>query len=355
MAVPRGRPPRAAVRAAVRRALADLEPGERILVALSGGPDSMALAAGAAVVARQEGLVCGAVVVDHGLQPGSAEVAARAADQALVLGCSDVEVVRVQVPSGPGSGGPEAAARQERYAALERCATGGGRAGRAPASAVLLGHTLDDQAETVLLALARGSGTRSLSGMAARSGVYRRPLLGLPRDLVARAAADAAAEDHRLEPWSDPQNLDPGLRRVRIRRQALPALVEALGPGIAAALARTAELARDDADALDGWADDVWASIPRAELPAATGPGATMPAAEESLPVDGPTVGLPRAVVTRIVRRFLLSAGCPAEALTAEHVWSVTALLDERPGRADVALPGGRRARRVAASVVVRP
>ncbi|MGB8022375.1 MAG: ATP-binding protein, partial [Candidatus Nanopelagicales bacterium] len=222
-------------------------------------------------------------------------------------------------------------------------------AGPGRASAVLLGHTLDDQAETVLLALARGSGSRSLSGMAARSGVYRRPLLGLPREIVARAAAAAAAADSRLEPWSDPHNLDLGLRRVRVRRLALPALVEAVGPGVVAALARTARLARDDADALDGWADTVWAS-----LPPATSPLGTSPTAEASLRLDGPTKGLPRAVVTRIVRRFLLSAGCPAEALTAEHVWAVTALLDDPPSGAEVALPGGRRARRVAASVVVR-
>lgn len=345
MSLAPGRPARSAVRAQVRRALADLEPGQRILVALSGGPDSLALTAGAAAVSTERGLVCGAVVVDHGLQPGSQFVAARAGAQARLLGCSDVEVVRVDVRSGPGSGGPEAAARRERYAALERCAAGGGRAGRAPASAVLLGHTLDDQAETVLLALARGSGTRSLSGMAPRTGLYRRPLLGLPREVLARAAADAAASDPRLEPWVDPHNRDTGLRRVRVRLHALPALVEALGPGVVAALARTARLAREDADALDGWADTVWAAVRTAPSPTAG----------LSLPVDGPTEGLPPAVASRVVRRLLLSAGCPAEALTAEHVWAVTALLEPGPCRAEVALPGGRRARRVGASVVVRP
>jgi len=174
------RPARAAVRAAVRAALADLGPGERVLVALSGGPDSLALLAATTRVAAEGGLVCAAVVVDHGLQPGSAAVAARA-EQARILGCAGADVVRVRVAQGPGAGGPEAAARTVRYAALQRAASD------PPATAVLLGHTRDDQAETVLLGLARGSGVRSLAGMAPRSGLWRRPLLELPRELVARA------------------------------------------------------------------------------------------------------------------------------------------------------------------------
>ncbi|MDH4017688.1 MAG: tRNA lysidine(34) synthetase TilS, partial [Actinomycetota bacterium] len=256
------RPARAAVRAALRDALADLEPGDRIVVALSGGADSLALTAGAAAVSAELGLLCEAIVVDHQLQRGSAAVAARAAEQARLLGCADVRVVTVDVPHGPGTGGVEAAARAARYAALDTAAAGSDGPASVPvAAAVLLGHTREDQAETVLLGLARGSGTRSLAGMRARSGRYRRPLLDLPRDVVAAASWAAAESDPRLEPWTDPHNGDPTYARVRVRSQVLPLLESTLGPGIVEALARTAALAREDADALDDWAGRVWAQI----------------------------------------------------------------------------------------------
>ncbi len=337
------RPARAAVRAAVRACLADLEPGQRILVALSGGPDSLALTAAAVRVSAELGLDCAAVVVDHQLQPGSAQVAARAADQALALGCARATAVAVDVAQAAGSGGTEAAARVARYAALDAAAALAGPGGQ-PASAVLLGHTREDQAETVLLGLARGSGTRSMAGMAARAGLYRRPLLGLPREVVARAAADEAAADPRVEPWVDPHNADPAFTRVRVRAQVLPALEANLGPGVTAALVRTARLARQDADALDAWADRVWAILAR--------DAGTRVA---NLPVDALLAeDLPEAIVTRVVRRFLVAAGCPASELSAEHVWAVADLLPRSAGRAEVALPGSRRARRVRAALIVR-
>jgi tRNA(Ile)-lysidine synthase len=339
--MPAGRPPRAAVRAAVRSCLADLEPGQRVVVALSGGADSLALAAATVAVGAELGLLCEAVVIDHQLQPGSTEVAARAAEQARILGCVRAQVIAVDVPRGSGSGGVEAAARSARYAALDSAA------GVAPpAAAVLLGHTREDQAETVLLGLARGSGTRALAGMAARAGVYRRPLLDLAREVVVAAAAEAAAADPRLEPWSDPHNADGAFARVRVRHEVLPVLESALGPGIVEALARTAAQAREDADALDAWAERV--SI--AGHPGTTGTSA--------LPLAALTCAgepLPPAIVNRVVRRFLVGAGCPAGALTAGHIRAVAALVE--PGtsaRAEVALPGGRRARREAGTLVVR-
>ncbi len=347
--MPVQRPARAAVRAAVRSCLADLEPGDRIVVALSGGADSLALTSAAVVVAAEGGLLCEAAVVDHRIQAGSAGVARRAAEQARLLGCADVHTVAVDVGAGPGRGGPEAAARRARYAALDSVAGGGGAGSAPPAAAVLLGHTREDQAETVLLGLARGSGIRSLAGMSPVAGQYRRPLLWLPRDVVRAAAAASAAEDPRLEPWSDPHNADPAYARVRVRCEVLPLLDRCLGPGVSEALARTAGLAREDADALDSWADRVWAEV-LAELGARPGAPARLPVAA----VLDRREPLPPAVLQRVVRRFLRAAGCPDGTLTAGHLRAVAGLVLAQGSRADVALPGGRRARREADVVAVR-
>ncbi|RFA12452.1 tRNA lysidine(34) synthetase TilS [Subtercola boreus] len=218
-----------------------------VLVALSGGPDSVALAIAIAFQAPRAGFRAGAVVVDHDLQDGSAAVAESAAAQARSLGLDPVTVIRVRVDS-ESPDGPEAAARAARYSALEeaRAATG--------ASRILLGHTLDDQAETVLLGLARGSGPSSLSGMAAVNGVFVRPLLGIRRQTVHQSVTDAG-----LTPWHDPQNLDLAYSRVRVRQSVLPLLESELGPGISEALARTAEQLREDDEALDALAAE-WAA-----------------------------------------------------------------------------------------------
>ena len=230
----------AQARGGVRRCLADLEPGDLVLAACSGGADSLALAAALAHEAPRLSLRGGAVTVDHGLQAGSAERAGRVAGVLDQLGLDPVHRVSVTVPAGPGRGGPEAAARTARYAALEQVAE------QAGAAAVLLGHTRDDQAETVMLGLARGAGGRALAGMPARRGRFRRPLLG-----VARATLREACAALSLEPWDDPHNADPAYARARVRHQALPVLEEALGPGVAAALARSAAQLSEDCDALD--------------------------------------------------------------------------------------------------------
>ena len=229
----------AEVRRAVRAVLTGLGAREPVLVALSGGADSLALAAATAFEARGLGLAAGSVTVDHGLQPGSGEVAARAAGVARGLGL-DARIVRVEVGA---DGGPEAAAREARYAALRAAARDVG------AATVLLAHTLDDQAETVLLGLARGSGAASLGGMApvredADGLRWVRPLLA-----VRRATTRAACVATGLEPWDDPHNRDPRYARVRVRETVLPLLERELGPGVTEALARTAEQLREDADA----------------------------------------------------------------------------------------------------------
>ena len=214
-----------------------------VLVALSGGPDSLALSAAVAFEAPRAGLRAGAVIVDHQLQAGSADAASRAAEQATQLGLEPVLIRTVTVGS---DGGPEAAARTARYAALDAAARESG------AVAVLLGHTHDDQAESVLLGLARGSGPASLAGMGPASGRYLRPLLGIPRETTVQACADAG-----LEPWLDPHNDDPSFTRVRVRSTVLPLLEKELGPGIREALVRTANQLREDSDALDHFAEEI--------------------------------------------------------------------------------------------------
>lgn len=208
-----------------------------VLVALSGGADSLALVAAVHFVAAKRGLRAGSIVVDHGLQSDSATVAERAADAARALGLDPVEVVTAVVGT---EGGPEAAAREARYTALH------GAAERFGAAMILTGHTRNDQAETVLLGLARGSGPGSLRGMSEFEDGIGRPLLDVTRETT-RAAALAEG----LDPWDDPHNSDQRFTRVRVRHTVLPVLDAELGPGIVDALARTASLVRDDDDALD--------------------------------------------------------------------------------------------------------
>lgn len=294
----------AAVRRAVRAALGE----RRVLIACSGGADSLALAAAAAFEAPRCGVSAGLVTVDHGLQPGS-DVQARAVAQlGYELGFDPIQLIRVRVGS---AGGPEAAARTVRYGALERVAD-------ALDADVLLGHTLDDQAETVLLGLGRGSGPRSIAGMRAVDGRYRRPLLGLRR-----TTTQAACEALGLTPWQDPHNADPSYQRVRLRREVLPLLEDALQGGVAEALARTAALVQEDLDALDG-------------LAAAHGFGDELPIA--GLPIAG-LAELPRAIRTRVLRAWLQAQG--VEPLTAERTAELDALITGWHGQGPIDVPGG--------------
>src|SRR5712671_3978510 len=294
----------AEVRSAVRSCLSDLAAGDLVLVACSGGADSLALAAAAAFVAPRLGLRAGGVTVDHRLQPGSAERAGELAALMSGLGLDPAQSRAVTVP--PSAAGPEAAARKARYAALDAAA------GEHGAVAVLLGHTLDDQAETVLLGLARGSGGRSLAGMPERRGPYRRPLLA-----VRRATTAAACAELGLEPWQDPHNQDFRFARARVRHQALPALEAALGPGVAEALARTARQLRADAECLD--------DLAFAESGRLRGSGPENGAAPAGLDV-GWLRALPDAIRARVLRDAAVMAGCPRGALGAGHVAGIDAL-----------------------------
>jgi tRNA(Ile)-lysidine synthase len=321
-----------------------LLPGDLVLAACSGGADSLALAAALAFEAPKAGLRAGGIVIDHGLQPGSAEIAARVTGVLAGLGLDPALAAAVSVPRPGDAGGypgqsypgPEAAARSARYAALEAAAQAAG------AKAIMLGHTLDDQAETVLLGLARGSGARSLAGMPARTGRYLRPLLGLRRAQT-RAACTALG----LQPWDDPQNADPAFSRVRVRLQLLPALETALGPGVATGLARTARMLRADAEFLD---DLARAAADRIQAEDAPGPDdAADPAAPAGQAAGWPVVALaaqPAAIRHRILHAAALAAGCPAGGLSERHVASIDALVISWHGQKPADLPGGIRCER---------
>lgn len=323
----------AACRRAVRQSLRDLVGADRplVLVAVSGGADSLALLAAACFAGPRMGVRVGAVTVDHGLQRGSSDRARLVAAHAIGLGADPVSIWHVVVD---GRGGPEAAARHARHQALGAAASATG------ADAVLLAHSLDDQAETVLLGLARGSGARSLSGMAPAVGLFRRPLLALPRRVLAEAAQHAAAEPGGLRPWDDPHNVDPAYGRPRVRHRVLPVLEREIGPGVAAALARTADLLRDDADALDEWAAS--AAQTMVQVTGNDGTGAS------GADVDAVGLsGLPAAVRTRVLRGAAVRAGSPPSDLTSAHVRAMDAFVMGESGGMSIDLPGRVRATRV--------
>lgn len=296
------------LRAAVAAVL-DYPAGSLVLVACSGGPDSLALAHALSYCAGRAGLRAGLLTVDHGLQSGSGERAADVRDWALAVGFSVAEVLPVAVGT---AGGPEAAARTARYAALDAAAA------RLGAVAVLLGHTREDQAETVLLGLARGSGIRAAAGMPVRRGLYVRPLLDVPR--AATLAACAAAG---LTPWCDPHNSSSAFARSRLRL-LLPALEEA-APGLVVGLARTARMARSDADFLDALAADVCRT---ASLP-------------DGLDIDV-VAGQPAALRTRVLHLWASEAAASYE-LTSLHVSALDALVVAYRGQGPVSLPGAVR------------
>lgn len=316
-----GPPPAvAAVRLAIRAEIGDLPADSLVLVACSGGPDSLALAAGLAFVAPRMELRCGAVTVDHGWYEGSADRAVEVA-----RACRDLDLAPVDVRSA-ASPRSEGAARTARRAALEAAAEQFG------AAAVLLGHTRDDQAETVLLRLARGSGARSLAGMPRRDGPYRRPLLSLPRETTRQACKELG-----LVPWEDPSNLDLAFARSRVRSVLLPALERELGPGVSASLARSADLLRVDADALDELTPDLMQPMPDGSL--------TLPVAALR--------ELPAALRTRALRAAAITMGSPPTDLSAAHIAQLDGLTMQWHGQGPLDLPGRVTAHRANGRIVL--
>ncbi len=287
-----------------------------VLVALSGGPDSLALAAATAFEAPRAGLRAGAVVVDHGLQAGSAAVSERAAAQARELGLDPVAVRAVTVGT---AGGPEAAARAARYAALDAVADETG------ALAILLGHTLDDQAETVLLGLARGSGASSLQGWLRRAAGTSAPSWCPPRDDLRPPARTRISSRGTIR--RTPTRRSPGSGSgARSCRSSSPSSAR----GIAEALARTAEQLREDASALDALTEEV------AEDLAEHADGGI------SLPVAALAAN-PAALRHRLIR-LAVSAEF-GRSLSRAQTLEVARLVTDWHGQGPVDLPGVRAAR----------
>ena len=285
--------------------------GSLILVAVSGGADSMALASATLFVSEKRAIRVAAAVIDHGLQSGSADVAERTAAILRDRGCDTVVVRRVAVGT---EGGPEAAAREARYLGLM------GISNELGASMILTGHTRNDQAESVILGLVRGSGPGSVRGMAWFDGIIGRPLLDVTRETTVAACA---AEG--IEPWDDPHNDDPTFTRVRIRNTVLPTLEAELGAGIVDALARTAELLRDDDDALDLLAAGMARSV------ITTDGGVSLEVAT--------TASRPRALRTRIIR--LAAAEAFMTNLSHGQTLAIDALLVDWHGQKAIDVTGG--------------
>jgi tRNA(Ile)-lysidine synthase len=313
------------LRNAVRPFLENLTAGDSAIVAVSGGADSLALAYALIKEAPNLAITLIAVTVDHQLQTGSADQAKKVQEQLKAMGYQEVIIEKVLVLEKSGI---EADARTARYSALDAIAHAYG------ASQVFLGHTRDDQAETVLLGLARGSGTRSLSGMATVNGKYARPFLQLTRLQTVAACAEA-----EITPWNDPHNVNEQFSRVRVRNKVMPVMEEEIGSGIAAALARSAAILRDDADALDEMAQAVISRVDLSDLDCAA------------------LAELPRAIRSRVLRAAIYAAGAPSGSVSADHLSGVEALVTSWRGQGEASLPGGVKVARISGrlSLLARP
>ena len=306
-------PAQGLIRLAVRTSLtSNTKPGQKLLVAVSGGADSLALAAACEFEAKKLGVKIAAAVIDHSLQKGSDKVAAQTAETLAALGFEEVVVKKIAVGK---AGGPEAAARSARYTALETIRQ------KTKSHFIVLGHTSSDQAETVLLGLVRGSGSKSLSGMSEKTGFLLRPLLG-----IERATTETFCKDSGIKYWSDPQNKDEKFLRVMIRKHVLPFLEKQLGGSVAASLVRTSDQLREDNAYLESQADKSFKKYAKV-----SGSGISIDAkALEKLPA---------AILNRIIKKALDSFGSES---SRTHVLAVSDLVLSWHGQKPLALPGVR-------------
>ena len=304
-----------AVRAAVAPWLDKCEAHSVVLVGCSGGADSLALAIALHVESKDREIKVIPVVVDHGLQENSAEVAHRAISELKRIGFTEIFSQRAHVTMVDGL---EASARRARYQVFQIAIENFG------AQYFFLGHTQDDQAESVLLGIARGSGTKSLSGMPFVNLPYIRPMISLSREVTLAACAESG-----VTPWEDPHNLDQRFARVRVRENILPLMEREIGPGISEALARSAKILRQDAEALDQWAAEIFSEIDPRVL--------DIHALE----------ALPGAVRARVLRLAIYAAGAPSGSITADHLAPIEALVTDWKGQGATSLPGGVKVSRI--------
>ena len=306
-------PAQGLIRLAVRTSLtSNTKPGQKLLIAVSGGADSLALAAACEFEAKKLGVKIAAAVIDHSLQNNSDKVAAQTAKTLAALGFEEVVVKKIAVGK---AGGPEAAARTARYTALESLRQ------KTKSHFVVLGHTASDQAETVLLGLVRGSGAKSLSGMSEKTGLLLRPLLG-----IERATTEAYCKDSGIKYWSDPQNKDEKFLRVMIRKHVLPFLEKQLGGSVAASLVRTSDQLREDNSYLESQADKSFKKYAKV-----SGSGISFDAkAIEKLPA---------AILNRVIKKALDGFGSES---SRTHVLAVSDLVLSWHGQKPLALPGVR-------------
>ncbi len=303
----------------IRKSVKPWVSGETILFGCSGGTDSMALAAALLKESNNSKII--PVVVDHGLQSNSAEIAAQTVAKLKELGYSEIATARANVEVTDGL---EASARRARYLIFKQFIDS------YQPKYFMLAHTLNDQAESVLLGLARGSGARSLSGMATVNNIFVRPLLKNTRAQTAAACIEAG-----IKVWDDPHNLDERFARVKVRRNLLPIFEENLGPGITEALARTADLLRDDADALDDFANQYFSQTDASNLDVAE------------------LERLPKAIRTRVLRLAIYKAGAPSGMLSADHIASAEALISDWHGQKEVSLPGNVKLSRISGRITL--
>ena len=303
----------------IRKSVKPWVSGETILFGCSGGTDSMALAAALLKESNNSKII--PVVVDHGLQSNSAEIAAQTVAKLKELGYSEVATARANVEVTDGL---EASARRARYLIFKQFIDS------YQPKYFMLAHTLNDQAESVLLGLARGSGARSLSAMATVNNIFVRPLLKNTRAQTAAACIEAG-----IKVWDDPHNLDERFARVKVRRNLLPIFEENLGPGITEALARTADLLRDDADALDDFAYQYFSQADASNLDVAE------------------LERLPKAIRTRVLRLAIYKAGAPSGMLSADHIASAEALISDWHGQKEVSLPGNVKLSRISGRITL--
>ena len=303
----------------IRKSVKPWLTGDLILFGCSGGTDSMALAA--ALLKENSDTKIIPVVVDHGLQDGSAQTAADTVNKLKQMGFADVASARANVEITDGL---EASARRARYQIFNQFIDA------YQPKYFLLAHTLNDQAESVLLGLARGSGARSLSGMATVNNIFIRPLLKISREQTTAACIEAG-----IDIWQDPHNDDQRFARVRVRKNLLPQIERDLGPGVTQALARSADLLRDDADALDDFANQYFQQADPKDL--------------DVLELER----LPKAIRTRVLRLAIYKAGAPSGMLSADHIAQAEALISDWHGQKEVALPGNVKLSRISGRITL--